>query len=114
MATNKINVVQGKRKEFTLDIEKGSDPFDLTGVNEVKVCFPGDGGTPVELSSNTAGELTITNATLGKVSGVLPAAKSANLIVGEDQNVQVEVSQTAGEPEAQVLEESLNVTAAVC
>lgn len=108
-----INIVKGKKKDFNLDIDKGSDPFDLTTASEVKVCFPGVSAA-VELSSNTVGELTIANATLGKVTGTIPAAKSANLVVGEEQNVQVEVTLTGADPEAVVLEACLNVTEAIC
>lgn len=115
MATNGniINVVQGKKKDFNLDIDKGDDPFDLTNASEVKVCFPGS-SSAVELSSNTSGELTITNQTLGKVSGTIPAAKSANLAVGEEQDVQVEVTLTGADPEAVVLTGCLTVVAAIC
>lgn len=109
-----INVVKGKNKAFNLDIDKGDDPFDLTSATEVKVCFPGDNGTPVELSSNTAGELSITNAALGKVSGNIPAAKSDLLKAAEEQDIQVEVTVTAGEPEAVILSGCLNVVDKIC
>lgn len=112
MATNIISVVKGKKKDFNLDIDKGDDPFDLSGVDSVKVCFPGE-SAPVELSSTVPAELTITNAALGKLSGSIPSAKSAGLAVGEEQNVQVEVI-TAGEPEAVILEGCLTVVEAIC
>lgn len=112
MATNKISIVQGKKKEFTLDIDKGDDPLDLTNATEIKVCFPGT-TAPVELSL-TGGDLSVTNAALGKVSGTISSAKSAELVVGEDQNGQVEVAISSGDPEGVILSEILTVLAAIC
>lgn len=108
----KIRVVRGSKKNFTLDLDKGADPYDLTGATEIKVCAQGESAV-VEFTL-TAGDLVVTNAALGKISGTMPAAKTTLLAVGEDQNVQVEVVLSGGDPDKKIIQEVLVVEEAIC
>ena len=112
--TELIEVVQGATLEYTVSLtnEETKLPYDLTGATEIKACHPGTSGA-VE-GTLTGGQVTVLNATLGQLQVKLPAATTPNLNPGEQQTIEIQVTEADGDIVIVQFLEKLTVVASIC
>lgn len=114
-----VNITRGENKTITIKLrDQDGDPFDMSGFDEFTVCFPTE-GDPLEITqvANTNGSVTtkITGETFQGLTVVLKAADSANLKVGERQDIGVILNNNATpNPRSETFERVLNVKAGLC
>ena len=116
MATTEVKfakIYRGSKKRFTIDLDRDDDPWDLSTNDEITVCFPSESGSP-QTVTKSGGEVTILNATLGKIQVDVPASKTTLMKVGEEQTIEVQVVDVpSGDPEITQIEGCLNVIASL-
>lgn len=106
-----VKIFKGGKKTFTIDLERDNDPLDLGAATEIAVRILSEAGAAQELTL-TGAEVSILNATLGKIQVEAPAAKTALMKAGEEQTIEVRVTE-AGDPEIIQIEESVTVISAL-
>lgn len=109
-----VKIFRTSKKRFTMDLDRDDDPLNLTTNDDITVCLPSETGVAQKLTLS-GGEVSILNATLGKIEVNVPAAKSALLKVGEDQTIEVQIVDVAlADPEILQVLESLTVIDSIC
>lgn len=93
MASTSLNIIRGSDREFSVRIviKESSDPFDLTGVSQIKAYFPKDDGTALIKNMISSGDIAVLSPTTGKIRIYLSESDTASLNVGEAQSFEVEV-----------------------
>lgn len=88
-----INIIRESDREFSvrITIKETGDPFDLTGVSQIKAYFPKTDGTALEKNLSPSGAIVVLNALAGKIKITLSEADTALLNVGEAQSFEVEI-----------------------
>lgn len=89
---NLIELIKGEDKEFVVRIVRSDteEPFDLTGVAEIKARFKKADGTALE-KLYTATEVVIVSALGGKIKVILSDADTVLLEEREQQDVEIEI-----------------------
>ena len=105
-----VKIIQGRIKRFTINLLKNGVAWNLTGATEIDVCLPNASSEKLSLGG---GEVTVLNAGGGLIQVDVPAAKSANLTVGEEQTIEVAVDMGSGKEGLQI-EEALTVITSLC
>lgn len=72
--------------------QPGADPVDLTGVDEIVVCFPNEDGSDTELKLSDAEIEIVGNPILGKINILYTAAQSALFKTSESSTLEVAVT----------------------
>lgn len=101
MASSEISVIRGDTVEATLflreidacDTDK-ENTYVIPGGADIEMRFPGESAT-VSLTTG-ASEVTIADASKGKVTFSMPPAKSDLLKVGSKQTITLHVNYNAG------------------
>lgn len=112
-----LKVIRGEDKKFQATFRNEScdgqvgDPVDLTTATEIKFCFPGE--TAVQTITLTGAEITILNATLGRVEATINDTKSALLKVGESQTFEAVIDFGTDRRKVRFVEQ-LTVEASIC
>lgn len=92
VVVSQIQINKGSDRQFTVRIvqDPSGEPFDLTGVTEMKAIFPNNdpNAAPVEISM-TGGQITIVSAPQGKVTLFLSEVLTVNLQAGDSQNFEM-------------------------
>jgi hypothetical protein len=96
--TTTLNVIRGSDREFVIkvsiqnpcDAAACGDPFDLTGVTEIKALFRKTDETVLTVTK-TATDITVLSATAGKIKVFLSDTNTALLKVGDAQSFEIEI-----------------------
>ena len=113
-ACKKLTVYRKSKATFGLKLKTDGDGEDLSTNDNIIVCFTGDNGTPVSVSKADS-EVSILNATKGRISVTIPAAKTELMSVGEDQTIEIQVIVNNGDdPKTWQITECLDVIDSIC
>lgn len=90
---NVLHIIKGSDREFTLRviIEETCEPFDLTGVSEIRALFKKTDDTAL-VKTMTSGAITVMGSpSNGKIKVLLGDADTTLLKVGEEQAFEIEI-----------------------
>jgi hypothetical protein len=92
-----VRIVKGENATFTIRLrDQDGDPFDLTPFDQFRVCLPGIGETPVQVTEtvNVSGSVAAVagNPILGKITVTVKAPDTGVLGFGERQDVDLELN----------------------
>lgn len=106
-----LHAVQGENLTYKVNlISQDTDlPFDLTGATEIKVLHPGKDGTPVEATLTNGAISVIGDSKLGQFEVALTTSLSDDLKVGDNQTVEVQVTDSNGDLHIEQYAEVLSV-----
>ena len=113
--TGKLTVIRGSDRTFTVNLysKQKLRPFNLTGLTEIKACFPKEDETVLQVAL-TGGQITVLgDPVLGVIQIELTDSDTSLLAVGEDQDFEVQVDIGATRSIVQFLE-SLTVVESIC
>lgn len=112
---DKVTVIRGATLEYTISLTDESTklPYDLTGATEIKACHPGENSAPVE-ALLSASEITVLNATLGQLRVKIDPTKTNLLAVGEDQTIELQITEADTDVVVTQFIEKLTVSASIC
>jgi len=91
----KVEVWQKAKASFGLKLKRDGDGEDLSTNDDIIIYFPGTSAT--QSVSKQGGEITVLDATKGKIQVTIPAAKTELMAVGEEQNFLIHVIQNSGD-----------------
>jgi len=114
MARKKVTIIRGEKRTISVTIveEDSLEAYDLTGNSEIKVCLKNQDGTTLELTK-TGTQVTVVSEIKGKISFVVSETDSPNLKVGDDQDIEIEITKSSDKRIVQV-KQSLDVENRLC
>ena len=111
-----VEIIQGSKGQLNCKfLRKASrDPFDLTGVTDIQVCFANDDGTELQLSLLTGGITIVGNPVIGLFSISLTRAQTLALAVDDHATLQVGFVVAGGDPEIFSIPAAYTIIASTC
>ena len=110
-----IEVIQGEKQPFTISLRSKStgDAFDLTGFNEITVCFKA-GSTTIE-KTESAGEVSVVGADdKGKIQVDLKVADTTSFAKTTDGQIEVSVDFGSGDIRKLQILDAFHVVEKIC
>jgi len=113
-----LDIIQGEQQPWAFQVTTKNKstgktrPLDLTGFEEITVCFKTESTVITKLEST--GDVTVDDLIFGEISGFLEVAETNGMAATEDGSVEVAVDFGGGVVKKSIITQSHRVTEKIC